>query len=79
MKLNLGRVVKQGVRTFRFVVQDEEGLNEIINLVNGWFILPKTKRKLEKFIHAFNDRYSRPKGADSNKTELVTVSPNRWG
>nr|BBH42955.1 LAGLIDADG homing endonuclease [Marophrys sp. SRT127] len=81
MKLNLGRVVKQGVRTFRFVVQDEEGLKKIINFVNGWFVLPKTKRKLEKFIHAFNDHYcsSRPTGADSNKTDLLTVSPSRWG
>lgn len=55
--LGFGRVVKQGTQTFRFVVQDYDGLQKLIHLVNGKVVLKKKKVDLKNFIDAFNKYY----------------------
>ena len=78
MKLNIGRVIKQGPRVFRFVIQDQQGLKHMIDLLNGYVVLQKTKNKLKMFIQAYNKLYtSAPlKYID---TEMLTVSlENAW-
>ncbi len=57
-QLGFGRVIKQGQRTFRFVVQDYHGLLQIIHLVNGNLVLTKKKRAFKSFIEAFNKYYT---------------------
>jgi Cytochrome C and Quinol oxidase polypeptide I/LAGLIDADG endonuclease len=38
--LGFGKVIKQGITTSRFLVQDKKGLEFIVSLFNGNFILP---------------------------------------
>lgn len=57
--LGFGRVVKQGMQTFRFIVQDYHGLERLINMVNGNLVLEKKKIQLRKFINAFNEYYNK--------------------
>lgn len=45
MRLKTGRVVKQGTQTFRFVIQDYQGLLFIINLLNGNLVLMNSQSK----------------------------------
>ena len=53
----LGRVIKQGKQTFRFVIQDYDGLLYMINIFNGNIVLEKKKQKFQLFINAFNQYY----------------------
>lgn len=58
--VGIGRVVKQGSTTFRFVVQDKEGLRDIIELLNGNLVLYKRREGeagLKRFIEAYNKKY----------------------
>lgn len=57
--IGFGSVHKQGARTFRYVVQDEEGLGNIIEMLNGNVVLGKRRIVLERFIAAYNERYSK--------------------
>jgi hypothetical protein len=52
--LGFGRVVKQGKRTDRFIVQDIKYIYLIILLFNGNIILPSRKKFFKKFIENFN-------------------------
>ena len=71
MKLNKGRVIKQGPRVFRFVIQDQQGLKHMIDFLNGSVVLQKTKKKLKMFIEAYNKFYTK---AGLNKTRPNNIS-----
>jgi hypothetical protein len=55
--LGIGRVNKQGSRTFRYVIQDMVGLREIIHLLNGEMVLKKRHEGIRRMIEAYNLRY----------------------
>jgi len=54
--LKYGRVIKQGVRTSRFIIQDMKCLYLIILLLNGNIVLPSRKVQLKNFIYYFELR-----------------------
>lgn len=54
--LGFGKVIKQGKRTVRFVVQDLTNLYLIILLFNGNFILPTRKKNFKNFLDIFNQK-----------------------
>lgn len=54
--LGFGKVIKQGSRTFRYVVQDKVGIKEIINLVNGNLYLEKRKNQFKLFLENWNEK-----------------------
>jgi len=56
--IGFGSINKQGPRTFRYVVQDQIGLAEIISFLNGNLVLKKRIAGLAKFIEAYNARYT---------------------
>lgn len=56
--IGFGSVNKQGPRTFRYIVQDQSGLGEIINFLNGNLVLEKRIAGLSRFIGAYNERYT---------------------
>lgn len=51
--LRLGRVLKQGIRTHRLVIQRREQLELILILFNGNIMLPSKKTQFNKFFDAF--------------------------
>lgn len=53
--LGFGKVIRQGVTTSRFVVQDKKNLFILINLCNGNFVTPS---KLEQFSDFLDGMYS---------------------
>lgn len=55
--LGYGSINKQGARTFRYVVQDKEGLGNIIEIMNGQLVFEKRKEGLKRFIAAYNEQY----------------------
>uniref|UniRef100_UPI002238A6E0 LAGLIDADG endonuclease n=1 Tax=Ramaria rubella TaxID=113071 RepID=UPI002238A6E0 len=52
--LGLGKIIKQGKRTHRLIVQDINSIYLIILLFNGNIVLPSRKRNFKKFIDHFN-------------------------
>lgn len=57
--LGYGRVVKQAVKIFRFIIQDIFYLEKIIELLNGNLILKKKRKQLERFILSYNKFYNK--------------------
>ena len=55
--LGIGKVIKQGSKTFRYVVQDKVGIKEIIKLLNGNLYLEIKKEQLKLFIEKWNEKY----------------------
>lgn len=67
--IGFGSINKQGPRTFRYVVQDKEGIREIIEMLNGNLVLEKRITGpvgLGRFIEAYNKRYN-------TSIELITT------
>lgn len=56
--IGIGSINKQGPRVFRYVIQDQAGLGEIIRILNGNLVLKKRIVGLMRFIEAYNERYS---------------------
>lgn len=54
--LGIGRVIKQGPSTSRFVVEDIAGITLLIALFNGNLVFPLKQVSFEKFLTAFNLR-----------------------
>lgn len=54
--LGFGKVIKQGKRTSRFVVQDLTNLHLIILLFNGNIVLPTRKKNFKDFLDIFNQK-----------------------
>jgi hypothetical protein len=54
--LGFGKVIKQGNRTSRYVVQDLTNLYLIILLFNGNLVLPSRKENFKDFLDNFNQK-----------------------
>ena len=54
--LKFGKVIKQGERTSRYIIQDMKCLYLIILLLNGNIVLPSRKIQLKNFIKFFDMR-----------------------
>lgn len=59
--LGFGKVIKQGIRTSRFIVQDINNIYLLILLFNGNLILPSRKLKFRTFLDNFNNKISKGK------------------
>jgi len=59
--LNLGKVIKQGERTSRFIIQDLKSINLILHLFNGNIVLPSRKKDFLKFLNNYNLKVSKNK------------------
>ena len=55
-QLGFGRVVKQGKRTSRYIVQDKKGLELINSLFNGNIVLPSKQQSFKEFLKLYNDK-----------------------
>jgi hypothetical protein len=53
-ELGFGRVIKQGKRTFRFIVEQKILLELIILIFNGNMVLPTRIKRFILFVEAFN-------------------------
>jgi hypothetical protein len=67
--LGFGKVIKQGKRTSRFIVQDKRGLELIVSLFNGNLILPTRQRQFIEFIKAYNSK------ANNGKIKVSVITP----
>jgi hypothetical protein len=68
--LGFGRIIKQGPRTSRFIVEDITNLTLLVTLFNGNLVFPLKQTSFALFYEAFNKR-SRTQVVDFNPT-LVT-------
>lgn len=57
--LGYGRVIKQSNKVFRYIVQDGFFLEKVIKFLNGYLVLAKRKRQLQKFIISYNKIYGK--------------------
>ena len=55
-QLGFGKVIKQGKRTSRYIVQDKKGLELINYLFNGNLVLPSKQQSFNKFIQVYNKK-----------------------
>ncbi len=54
--LGFGRVIKQGVRTHRFIVEQKKLLSLIILIFNGNMVLPSRFKRFKKFLEFYNQK-----------------------
>nr|WVH38092.1 LAGLIDADG endonuclease [Cubamyces lactineus] len=54
--LGFGRVIKQGPRTSRFVVEDIASITLLVALFNGNLVFPLKQASFSRFLKAFNNR-----------------------
>lgn len=59
--LGFGKIIKQGIRTSRYVVQDLTNLHLIILLFNGNLVLPSRKENFKDFLDNFNQKIAKKK------------------
>nr|YP_010470466.1 LAGLIDADG endonuclease [Inonotus hispidus]UVF37954.1 LAGLIDADG endonuclease [Inonotus hispidus] len=59
--LGFGKVIKQGKRTSRFIVQDIKNIYLLILLFNGNIVLPTRKFKFRAFLNSFNEKINKGK------------------
>jgi len=83
--LGFGKVIKQGKRTSRYVVQDITNLHLIILLFNGNLILPTRKKNFKDFLDIFNQKVLKGKIKDSKikpveiqKSKILPCLNNSW-
>lgn len=55
-QLGFGRVIKQGKRTSRYIVEDKKGLELINSLFNGNLILPSKQQRFNEFLQVYNKK-----------------------
>lgn len=60
-KLAFGRVIKQGKRSSRYIVEDKKGLELINSLFNGNIVLPSKQQSFNEFLHLYNQKVSKGK------------------
>lgn len=63
--LGIGRVIKQGPRVHRFIIERKDHMELILHIFNGNIILPTCKIRFNKFLIAFNLKH---------KTNIVYLS-----
>ena len=69
--LGFGKVIKQGKRTSRFIVQDLKNIFLLILLFNGNIVLPTRKIKFKFFLDNFNNKISK------GKIKIFSFLPNQ--
>jgi hypothetical protein len=74
--LGFGKVIKQGVRTSRYVVQDLTNLYLIILLFNGNLILPTRKKNFKDFLNVYNQKIITAKTGRIKTFEQVELQKN---
>jgi hypothetical protein len=74
--LKFGRVIKQGKRTSRYIIQDMKCLYLILLLLNGNIVLPSRKKQLKNFINYFELRIIRMKRNKFKCTKIVFLDYN---
>lgn len=52
--LNMGNVIKQGPRVYRFIINKRDDIAQLLLLFNGNIILPTRKVQFYKFLTAYN-------------------------
>lgn len=55
-ELGFGKVLKQGKRVYRYIVQDKKNLELITLLFNGNIILPTRQKRFYKFLELYNKK-----------------------
>jgi hypothetical protein len=60
-ELGFGKVIKQGERTSRFIVQDLVNIHLLILLFNGNLVLPTRKKVYKNFLENFNIKINKGK------------------
>jgi len=63
--LNMGSVIAQGKRVYRFVVYKREHIELLIQLFNGNLVLPSRKAQFALFVNAFNAKNKITSGASA--------------
>jgi hypothetical protein len=51
-----GRIIKQGKRTSRYIVEDKKGLELINSLFNGNIVLPSKQQSFNEFLQLYNKK-----------------------
>jgi hypothetical protein len=70
--LGFGKVIKQGKRTSRYVVQDLKNLELLLQIFNGNIVLPSRQKQFEKFLTLFNSKMLKIK---LNHIPFISSSP----
>jgi len=79
--LNMGSVIAQGKRVYRFVVYKKEHIELLIHLFNGNLVLPSRKTKFALFVNAFNAKNKSKKELIKYRTssgKLLPCLENQW-
>lgn len=71
--LGFGKVIKQGERTSRYIVQDLTNLHLIILLFNGNLILPTRKKIFKDFLDVFNGKVIKGSSYRNKSLESVEI------
>ncbi len=58
--LGFGRVIKQGPKTSRFIVEDIANITLLVAIFNGNLVFPLKQASFAKFLEAFNNRSKAP-------------------
>jgi hypothetical protein len=75
--LGLGKVVKQGSTTSRFIVQDKKGLYLLCHLFNGNLVTSRKHLNFRLFLSAFNKYSNKGKlNFENIQFNLKTVVPS---
>ena len=72
--LGFGKVIKQGERTSRYIVQDLNNLYLIILLFNGNIVLPTRKIRFNSFLSNFNEKVG--KGKIKSLKPVISINSN---
>lgn len=67
--LGFGKVIKQGPRVYRYIVQDKKNLELIVSLFNGNIVLLTRQERFYKFLDLYNQK------AIKGKIILDPISP----
>ena len=82
-KLDFGKVIKQGKRTSRYVIQDLKNIFLILLLFNGNIVLPSRKKNFKSFLDIFNQKIvtGKIKGLEQVQiinSEILPCLTNSW-
>lgn len=81
--LNMGSVIAQGKRVYRFVVYKRQHIELLIHLFNGNLVLPSRKAQFALFVNAFNAKNKTTNSSESKRIEYRASSvlpslENQW-
>jgi hypothetical protein len=81
--LGFGKVIKQGKRTSRYVIQDLKNIYLILLLFNGNIVLPSRKKNFKDFLDIFNQKVVKGKikgleQAQLINSEILPCLTNSW-